>query len=723
MGAKGLVALVGLSLAGAAALWWTFGHSSSPAPRDSSSSERAHDARDFDAARASRSEPSTESRADVFARGLVVDEAGAPVASAEIWAYGEKLAYASGRRIATSSHDGSFEISRAPDLAWIGALAAGHAPSEFHRLSEEVAASPLRLELLGLGGEIEGRVADSDGTPVARATIVIGLGAGNEKRLDHGAWVSSPPEFSLDSNADGRFVARGVAPGTIALGARAAGMAPWRGSVDVRTSTSTHVDIALVRGAELRGTITTANGAPALGVKVDAFFRDAFDEHSMRTGDDGSFRLVDLAPGVVSARAEARGGIVARKNFEASPGDVLRWDPVLAHDPEIVGRVLDSTRTPLEGWIVRATRTGDAPSDVQRFIPEVGIAKTDAEGRFVIRHCQNAIHRLAVDPPANGWEVPTTAVEGVRPDSTEVVVIVSGGPRPTATIVGRVLDPSGKPVADADVHVERVDSRATHFLLHTEENTGRFEVGPLLPGMYQLIVQALRYPPIRLAAHRLDADERLDLGDLRLQESGFVVVSIDDRRPAGREAAAAHATDVSERLATFGYVTVDGELVGRPAPSIRVLGKDGEDLGTANLVDNEARSSPLAPGSYVLSVGGVRAALVGRPFDVVAGEETRLEVEIRPGVKREFQFRLSPSDSPDVRFHWILRDDAGALLDSQVRSGAVDGRYVETLWLAPGRYAIEATTESGTSTTGRFAVGAVAEEAIAIELKCGPVNK
>src|SRR6516165_2347648 len=85
----------------------------------------------------------------------------------------------------------------------------------------------------------------------------------------------------------------------------------------------------------------------------------------------------------------------------------------------------------------------------------------------------------------------------------------------SGTISGRVVDPSGAPVAGAEVHViNQVDRQVRTF---TSSASGDFVFPNLEPGAYIVTAKASGFKQYEQKDVELNASDRLAIGDLKLQ--------------------------------------------------------------------------------------------------------------------------------------------------------------------------------------------------------------
>jgi len=213
-------------------------------------------------------------------------------------------------------------------------------------------------------GSIEGTVLDPDGRAVTNAEVY----AVAVPRVGLAAAVKSIPD------GDGRFVIRGLAPGTYRLQVTAPGYATqeygaWtsgrggseQGSVITVAAgkASGGISIRLIGNAVISGRITGINGEPLLGIEVNAL-RNVYDatgvsllpeRSSTRTNDRGEYRMAGLTPGRYYIHAATPrlayvpaagppGGLTGSDRFSAdsAPADRSPGRYRAAFFPGVVGR-------------------------------------------------------------------------------------------------------------------------------------------------------------------------------------------------------------------------------------------------------------------------------------------------------------------------------------------------------------------------------------------------
>ncbi|MDG1498924.1 MAG: carboxypeptidase-like regulatory domain-containing protein [Planctomycetota bacterium] len=244
--------------------------------------------------------------------------------------------------------------------------------------------------------ELELLVVDTDGMPIAGASVTLGL----RQTLFHGFPYSLAQSVKRTLSAGGddrgrvrfdRFPsARGLSIEVQAKGYLTASL--W--SEDVQGQTV----VELLRrdrhgGDRVTGYVMDADGSPILGATVRLHYSEA------RTDQAGFFEMpvAYMEPSSVLS-AGCKGYLAAQVDdfgaiFKAAEG---RLDPVqlvLGGEPvEIRGKVLDAQGDPLKGWRVRATdeqvlSVGMSPPVTAESLARGGTgisSLTDAEGCFVI---------------------------------------------------------------------------------------------------------------------------------------------------------------------------------------------------------------------------------------------------------------------------------------------------------------------------------------------------
>jgi RNA polymerase sigma-70 factor (ECF subfamily) len=604
----------------------------------------------------------------VDVEGVVVNTRGEAVAQADIWMGGPE-----GEFVARSAADGTFRLRALGFGERLHAQARGYAPS-LQRLINARAGTTVRCKLVleRAGGEVAGRVLDGNGRPIAGARLRLGeFHREAYRQTEDGTDVSETYFVMTRTDASGAFSFTGFRPGTTELVARARGFAPWRGTVTVSLDVTARVDVPLGMAAIVRGTVSDSEGKPVDGADVAVGLgRDLLNSEA-RTDAEGRFRLDTLAPGEVEISAEANGVGRASAKLMLAAGAETEWHAVLSSGLEIVGRVLDEHDQPIPGWTVRAWPHPDPRQEYEAF------AITDGSGRFVLRNVQDRPHRVGIFTSFRSVD----QRDDVRPGPREVLFRVTASQLPTAFFTGTLVDPAGKPVVNAATGA--FSSSYGEQSLMTDA-TGRFRIGPLLPGRYVVWVQAPGFPDLDVDCdHELVANETIEMGDVRLITGGTIV---------------AH---------------VRGEPGEDLAIEVLTLDAAGGVYEPLRLVDGSARTRPIPPGPYLLQVGGPHIAQTSHRVEVVAGRETEVEVELLRGIPTTLRL-------PYVTGGEITISDA--LGKPVLVQSIFDAKhFVEptvlqiTPALLPGTYHVAMTSKAGTTAEADITVAEKGDQAFTIE--------
>jgi RNA polymerase sigma-70 factor (ECF subfamily) len=441
--------------------------------------------------------------------GVVVDPDGLPAGGARVWvSYRGHTNW--GNEVAVTGPDGSFWLRSIGDDCYIGARAAGYAPSDLRHLKSEAGTSqPLRIRLNGQGGAVVGTVRDPRGEPVAHAKVMVGAEYAHYTLLDDGATgLSGPPDLAF-TDSQGRFMSDAVPPGETRIAVRAPGFVALEVWVEVEAGSAVETELALAPGATLTGRVTGAQGQPASGAKM--VVGDARDFLSLKvfSSADGSYLLEGLPPGEVEVYAERKGWGRAAAKLTVKGLETLRWDAILAQDREIVGRVLDENGLPLPGFLVLAEEMLGAGG---RKATQTKL-KADGEGRFRIPELSDLAYRILVFEQDN--TLPCFFADGVRPGPEETVIEVERESLSSAFLLGKVLGPGGDPAGRAKVLC--FSALAGYRVDFTDQESGAFQSGPLPPGSYRLEVQIQGQQPAVIEVKDLSPREHRDLGLVRLK--------------------------------------------------------------------------------------------------------------------------------------------------------------------------------------------------------------
>lgn len=442
---------------------------------------------------------------DLALTGVVVDEAGAPVAGAEIApSVKNRPGLPTSTMMRIFRNRGSLTRSDRDGRFRLGGLVAGvdyelrvtkdgFAPSRVQAVIPDGApgrpATPLRL-VLERGRSVFGLVLDPDRRPVAGAQVTLQASvAAGPDRFRAALRPESQDTFEAVTKADGRFDLLHLPAGRYDLTARARGWAPLTVPTveipDAKRATDLGT-LVLTPGVALEGSVVDSAGQPVEGAAVH--LREVFDnafpfplpgpeeEPAARSGLDGFFRIEDLRAGSTVSLSVLRTGYVAGE----AKGVRLPVDqPVriaLQAVGSLAGRVVDSDGKPIAGVTVRV--------DFQQrhlFLRASGFpleSRSDPEGLFRIQDVPPGSVDLVAQ--AAGWQAGTVDGLDLRAGEEKrgLEIVLS----PAAVLRGRVLAPSGRTLPHAQVLLAPAD-RQSGFHLSETDDEGRYELASLPPGL------------------------------------------------------------------------------------------------------------------------------------------------------------------------------------------------------------------------------------------------
>jgi prepilin-type processing-associated H-X9-DG protein len=401
--------------------------------------------------------------------GVVVDEAGNPISGARfviitmdvrtIWQFtvsGETETDEDGRFSLSPDEQEfrrpySFYVAQHGDygLAWRFSIALG-------RTGDDI--SNLRL-VLPEGGSVQGRVTDSEGSPVEGAVVTpfvtLPEGAGDEQES-----FLPPCEALLKATtgANGSFVLKGLpANVTVMLAVKHPDFAGiLEGAPDDMRGMPTgkiavgadDVTVQLQPGATIEGKVTLEEtGAPVEGASVNARAMRT-DMSALVTGPqeaatdaEGRYILRELAASSYAVTVQHPNGTAAPTTIKVAAGDRLTGQDI------VLGKgVLISGKFVYAG-------TGEPVSDGQLVVIQKGamgpwgqtMVELEADGTFSFRHPPGEIFLHGITGSYANAQLELSLVEGE--DQTDVVLEVA---QPLA-FKGKVLGPDGEGVAGATV--------------------------------------------------------------------------------------------------------------------------------------------------------------------------------------------------------------------------------------------------------------------------------
>ncbi len=464
--------------------------------------------------------------------GEVVDARGAPVPGAGVW-LSESVSHLGGRIAATCDERGRFRLRDVSPRRFLGAQAPGFAPSDLEWLASgglrEGASARLRLVLNDSGGSLSGVVVDAGGEPLAGATVEVRsiLARGVRLRQD-GALLGPSTPLEAKTNARGGFEIAHLGVQEYELVVNAAGHPTHLEHVALsEDEPHAHLELRLPAGGKLRGTVSFADGEPALGAVVVARPGE-LGSVDRDVDESGAFVLEGLAPGSISVQAGYGhgGGQLASTTLWLKPGGELQWDAILERPREYTGRVVDARGKPLGGACVRAVAIeGERASaalpvetdelaawlaqwparNAERQLTQVA---ADAQGGFTLRGVSGSF-AIEVRLSNGRAGLPVRVFELPPADGTLALV---ASDRLECRLSGSIRGVRGEEGVSGEVYAVHRSSGAMRRPL---DGDGAFLFEALPPGTFDVLVWSRGQMPGIVAEVTLVDGEEQELGALR----------------------------------------------------------------------------------------------------------------------------------------------------------------------------------------------------------------
>lgn len=385
--------------------------------------------------------------------------------------------------------DGRFEIRDLPGGTWsLEARASGHAPMTVPGLSlpEGAGSTDLGTVMLPAGVAVEGYVVDPRGRPVEGAEVSAADGSQPVAMMRFGRRPDDAPGAAASiSGADGYFRIEDRRAGeTVNLDARRDGYTA-ASAPGVRVPPGEPVRIVMQPASAVEGRVVDDDGKPVGGARIVLFPSERRGGFQMREGnsdDSGLFRVEDVPPGALQARASAPGFQTASlANLEVRAGQDLKGvEIVLAEGAAVEGRVLSPSGRPVAGAIV-AVQEGDRDF----FSVPSSAASTDGDGRYRLDGV--APGARTVHASQEGYRRTVRDLE-VRPGENTLDLTLEGG----AEVRGRVVDEGGAPVPGARVSL-REGWRSWDLPRGVSGADGSFTLTSVADGTYHLLAEKEGY--------------------------------------------------------------------------------------------------------------------------------------------------------------------------------------------------------------------------------------
>lgn len=651
--------------------------------------------------------------------GRVADESGAPVADAavqlytvgEVWADGVER----GRFKTRTDAAGAFElVTPLPTSTWISL---NISPGPFLSLAgREFGAAggrnqPPLLEgdndlgvfTLLATGAIGGYVRSEDARPLEKARVSLDGSFPGGRVL--GAYL----------DPSGRYVIEHVPPGYHDIKVKADGYLVARSlGIDVVAGSVTDgQDLTLLPAPQISGRVVDEAGSPLEGVKVGGFpFLGSGSSARDRTDSDGRF-VLDLP------HAEAYRITASLAGYQTwGEEDGQRGNRLEPGETDVVIVLVGMQETT---FVVVDAGSGEP---IERF----GLSLEKASRTSWDSGGDSRAPKLA-DVPGGEKTLPTDAenfhalvrAPGYAPLTCKIKHDEGGLPRQTVRLEresrlrGRLLF-QGSPVASATVQIRRClflksgaprpaeidpfDSDATYDLdsftgrrrRASTDEAGVFEFGELAEGTYSLVVTPIAGAPIELEELRVPAGGLLDLGDLVQAQGG----------------------SVRGRVILAGGVTVTGL-------ELRLADGGPRRQKTTVDADGEFELTGIKAGEHALRVRRLDGVLLQSkpfPFQVVDGQVTELDLDLRPFQVGRVRARVTEAGNPrpgvlvnllDTEGEWYRSDNVTDEL-GEVMVDARAGRSIERVM------AMEPHSLSLGAARGSWSAAAGSEISIGLEI-------
>jgi hypothetical protein len=354
------------------------------------------------------------------------------------------------------------------------------------------------------GATLGGTVVDVTGGPVSRALVRVSSTSASPSGL-----------VEVESDDTGHFEAH-VTLGPVVVTAFAVGYAAGREMM--ATAPTKDLVLVLTPGSSVSGTVVSAaDGQPVAGIRVRAFARNAMEatSPSVTSGDDGTFALEALKPGVYELAADGAhwsGG--AQRPIEV--GLLARLTGItvtVAAAQRVTGTVtFEKTGAPCRSGGVQLQRPG----------ARTLVGKIDADGQVAIDGVKPAKYDVRVACSRGLLREGPQILEVGGDDVKDVAWKVSAG----VGLAISVVDEAGEPVPWTEVRLEfPATGDGTSLQSFTVDGRGRYEYPPVLePGNYRLLAGgAYESQPVVLD---LREGAGVTEATLRLDGSGAITVAV-----------------------------------------------------------------------------------------------------------------------------------------------------------------------------------------------------
>jgi protocatechuate 3,4-dioxygenase beta subunit len=333
--------------------------------------------------------------------------------------------------------------------------AEGYVPYTSHvRVTEAGQSFAFRIER---AASLAGRVINESGKPVTGAEVIFRIVGGRQKKS------------VTDEN--GEYTITGISPCKGGLAVRHPDYADAVAAlVEVEKGCLTTRDVTMTRGVTVGGIVTDLSGAPVKGaeVRMALHLYHVKIARAGKTGGDGKYQFVKVAPGTYSFHVRSPGHVQQRrKNVRIHAGeDGQVFDFSLDPGAAIRGRAVDSSGEPVPGVCVRVVHTSRETA-------------TDERGEFTVA---GLLDNETCDVEFIPENYAYTVIRYVRPPADLGSVVLEG----FGTLRGKVVW-GDNPLPSATIRIRRSSDPGIRFRQATDD-AGLFIFKNLRPGDYHVEV-------------------------------------------------------------------------------------------------------------------------------------------------------------------------------------------------------------------------------------------
>lgn len=345
------------------------------------------------------------------------------------------------------------------------------------------ATAEIRVEL-SPGGNVQGRVVDDEGRPIASAGILL---TPMPFGLEEGAAYQT---YSEETRPDGTYSIAGVRPGGYAIVAELGEQMPAFGStvrmITVRADDTVTVNFAR-SSASIQG-VATVNGEPATGYEVSVDTPEGITCGMGETGvSSGRYEIKDIPAGEYVVQLESKSSLfpLHRVRVMLGSGQNLELD-LNAEVADITGRVISATSEE-ELPSTRVSLFTKTPEDNGFNRRRVRRMETGEGGEFEFKKVPTGEYLLVAWRDHFGQKCAPIRVPKAGLSSLEVALGEYG------TVAGRITRASGESVPETRWHARILAGQGSDSIqlpsgYRRSFGEGEFEVRYLSPGTYSVVV-------------------------------------------------------------------------------------------------------------------------------------------------------------------------------------------------------------------------------------------